>query len=44
VNFVWLYIYTEREEGFHIKVQFSNVVVATSYIGPIRAPADTKPQ
>ena len=36
VNFVWLYIYTEREEGYRIKVQFSNVVLATSYIGPIK--------
>jgi len=43
VNFVWLYIYTEKPEGFHIKAQFSNVVVATSYIGPIQVPGAGNP-
>lgn len=35
VNSLWLYIYTEKPEGHHIKVSFDNVVVATNYIGPI---------
>jgi hypothetical protein len=34
VNFLWLYIYTEQD-GYDIPVQFDDVVVATSYIGPI---------
>ena len=36
VNYVWLYIYTEKPEGHHIKVWYDHVVVATDYIGPIR--------
>jgi hypothetical protein len=35
VNFLWLYIYTEKPEGHPIKVWFDDVVVATEYIGPI---------
>jgi hypothetical protein len=35
VNFVWLYIYTQKPAGHHIKVWFDDVVVATEYIGPI---------
>lgn len=35
VNFLWLYIYTEKSEGHRIKVSFDDVVVATHYIGPI---------
>ena len=34
INFLWLYIYTEQN-GYDIPVQFDDVVVATSYIGPI---------
>jgi hypothetical protein len=37
VNYVWLYIYTEKPAGHHIKVWYDHVVVATDYIGPIRA-------
>ncbi|HMO66339.1 MAG TPA: hypothetical protein PKE47_14130, partial [Verrucomicrobiota bacterium] len=37
VNFVWLYVYTQRPAGHRIKVWFDDVVVATEYIGPIRA-------
>jgi hypothetical protein len=35
VNYVWLYIYTEKPAGHRIKVWFDDVVVATDYIGPI---------
>jgi len=38
VNYVWLYIYTQKPEGHHIKVWYDHVVVATDYIGPIRQP------
>lgn len=34
VNYVWLYVYTE-EDSYDIPVWFDDVVVATSYIGPI---------
>ena len=37
VNYVWLYIYSEKPEGHRIKVWFDDVVVATEYIGPITA-------
>lgn len=36
VNFVWLYIYSEKPAGHRIKVWFDHVVVATEYIGPLR--------
>jgi hypothetical protein len=36
VNCVWLYIYTEKPAGHRIKVWYDDVVVATSYIGPMR--------
>jgi hypothetical protein len=36
VNYVWLYIYTEKPAGHRIKVWYDDVVVATSYIGPMR--------
>jgi hypothetical protein len=35
VNFLWLYVYTEKPSGHRIRVQFDDVVVATDYIGPI---------
>jgi hypothetical protein len=37
VNYVWLYLYTEKPPGYRIRVWFDNVVVATDYIGPIAA-------
>lgn len=37
VNFLWLYVYTERPAGHRIKVWFDDVVVATEYIGPLQA-------
>lgn len=42
VNFVWLYIYTEMPDGYLMKVSFDDVVVATSYIGPIHPAAAIK--
>jgi hypothetical protein len=36
VNYVWLYIYSEKPAGHRIKVWYDDVVVATSYIGPIQ--------
>jgi hypothetical protein len=35
INYVWLYIYTAKPPGHRIKVAFDDVVVATSYIGPL---------
>jgi hypothetical protein len=35
VNYLWLYIYTEKPAGHRIKVWFDHVVVATDYIGPM---------
>ena len=35
VNYVWLYIYTEKPAGHRIKVWYDHVVVATEYIGPL---------
>jgi hypothetical protein len=37
VNFVWLYLYTQKPAGHRMKVWFDHVVVATDYIGPLRA-------
>lgn len=37
VNYVWLYIYTQKPEDHRIKVWFDDVVVATDYIGPIQS-------
>ena len=37
INFVWLYIYTQKEPGHRMKVWFDHVVVATDYIGPMQA-------
>ena len=37
VNYVWLYIFTQKPEGHRMKVWFDHVVVATEYIGPIQA-------
>lgn len=37
VNYVWLYIYTERPAGHRIKVWYDDVVLATEYIGPMPA-------
>jgi hypothetical protein len=36
VNFLWVYVYTEKPAGHRIRVQFDDVVVATEYIGPIK--------
>ena len=35
VNYVWLYVYTEKAEGHRIRVWYDDVVVATDYIGPM---------
>lgn len=35
VNYLWLYVYTEKPEGHRIRVWFDHVVVATEYIGPL---------
>lgn len=35
VNYVWLYVFTQKEAGHRIRVWFDDVVVATEYIGPI---------
>lgn len=35
INYLWLYVYTEKPPGHHIKVWFDDVVVATEYIGPL---------
>ncbi len=37
VNYVWLYLYTEKPAGHRIRVWFDDVVVATEYVGPIVA-------
>ncbi len=37
VNYIWLYVYTEKPEGHRIRVWFDDVVVATEYIGPLAA-------
>lgn len=37
VNYVWLYLYTEKPEGHRMRVWFDHVVLATDYIGPIQA-------
>jgi hypothetical protein len=34
LNFLWLYVYTEQDD-YDIAVDFDDVVVATSYIGPL---------
>lgn len=36
VNYVWLYIFTQKPAGHRIKVWYDDVVVATEYIGPLR--------
>lgn len=40
VNYIWVYAYTEREPGHQITVWFDDIVVASSYIGPLQAPTD----
>src|SRR4030067_235179 len=35
INYVWLYIYTEKTDGSVIKVWYDDVVVAKKYIGQI---------
>jgi hypothetical protein len=35
LNFVWLYIYTQKPSGHRMQVWFDDLVVATQYIGPI---------
>ena len=42
INYVWLYIYTQKPEGHRIKVSFDDVVVATEYIGPIQPRAENR--
>jgi hypothetical protein len=37
INYVWLYIYTQKVAGHRIRVWFDDVVVATDYIGPLVA-------
>ncbi len=43
VNFVWLYAYTQKPVGHPIRVWFDDVVVATSYIGPISSTVTKEP-
>jgi hypothetical protein len=40
VNYVWLYIYTEKPAGHDIKVWFDDVVVAKKYVGPLAKKAE----
>ncbi len=42
MNFLWLYLYTEKD-GDDIPVGFDDVVVATDYIGPLYAPKREAP-
>jgi hypothetical protein len=35
VNYVWLYVFTQREAGHRMRVWYDDVVVATDYIGPL---------
>lgn len=35
INFVWLYVYTQKPPGHRMKVWFDDVVLATEYIGPM---------
>lgn len=35
VNYVWLYVYTQKPAGHRIRVWFDDVVIATEYIGPL---------
>ena len=37
LNFVWLYIYTQKPAGHRMQVWFDDLVVATEYVGPVRA-------
>jgi hypothetical protein len=39
LNFVWLYIYTQKPAGHRIRVWFDDLVVATEYVGPIQPAA-----
>jgi hypothetical protein len=41
VNYLWLYIYTEKPAGHSIRVSFDHVVVATNYIGPLSVASKT---
>ncbi len=43
VNYVWLYVYTE-EDSYDIPVWFDDVVVATSYIGPLAGSGPPPPR
>ena len=38
INYLWLYIYSQKKDGSIIKVGFDDVVVARRYIGPIHVP------
>lgn len=40
INYIWLYIYTEKPPGHHIKVWFDDIVVAKGYIGPLKLRED----
>jgi len=42
LNFVWLYIYTQKPAGHRMQIWFDDLVVATRYIGPIQ-PASQSP-
>ena len=35
INYVWIYVYTQKPAGHRIKVWFDDVIVARTYIGPL---------
>jgi len=39
INYVWLYIFTQKPEGHRMKVWYDHVVAATDYIGPLKPAA-----
>jgi predicted amidohydrolase len=36
LNFVWLYVYTQKPAGHRMQVWFDDLVVATQYVGPLQ--------
>jgi len=42
INFIRLYLYTERPAGHRMRVWLDHVVVATAYIGPLHADDEVK--
>lgn len=42
VNYLWLYIYTQKPAGHRMKVWFDHVVAATDYIGPLQPVAPVR--